>query len=265
MAAVEKYTTDGHYEYGYIDKTGVVVVPLEYYFAKSFSEGLAAVVKEDVWRWGYIDKTGTVVVPLEYNNAYPFCEGLAKVVKEDADGNMKCGHIDKTGTVVVPLEYDDAGYLSDGMFWVQKGVSYGIFESPYYKAEEEGDNIVTDVIDKAIGKSGNSGGFPVVPVMAAAAAVAAAAVLVVKKKRGTVPAGAGNARKTAEGAAEKLTSKPVKSTCSCGAENDPGAKFCQRCGKPVAAPGQCPSCGRQNDPAAKFCQSCGKPLNGGED
>lgn len=221
-------------------------------------------IRDDDYSYTVIDlETGKRIN--DYDFALEFSEGLAMVGKEDADGNRKFGYIDKTGAVVVPLEYDDAGYLSDGMFWVQKGVSYGIFESPYYKAEEEGDNIVTDVIDKATGKSGNSGGFPVVPVMAAAAAVAAAAVLVVKKKRGTVPAGAGNARKTAEGAAEKLTSKPVKSTCSCGAENDPGAKFCQRCGKPVAAPGQCPSCGRQNDPAAKFCQSCGKPLNGGED
>lgn len=106
-------------------------------------------------------------------------------------------------------------------------------------------------------------------------AAAAAAVLAVKKKKGTVPAGAENAQgavqtaaksaqAAAKSAAEELTPKPVKITCSCGAEFESGAKFCQRCGKPLMAPGRCPSCGYQNDPAAKFCQSCGKLLNGGE-
>ncbi len=36
-------------------------------------------------------------------------------------------------------------------------------------------------------------------------------------------------------------------------------------GKPVTPPCLCPACGHQNDPGAKFCQGCGKPLNGGED
>ncbi len=65
-------------KYGFIDKTGEVVVPLEYDDAQNFSEGLAVVEKDG--KWGYIDKTGKVVVPLgEYDYAYPFSEGLAEV------------------------------------------------------------------------------------------------------------------------------------------------------------------------------------------
>ena len=93
---------------------------------RSFSEGLAWVAKEDAdgnWKWGCIDKTGAVMVPLEYDgydgyahsDAEIFPDGLAMVVKKDADGNWKWGGIDKTGAVVVPLEYDFAGYLSSGM------------------------------------------------------------------------------------------------------------------------------------------------------
>ncbi|MDR1706316.1 MAG: WG repeat-containing protein, partial [Clostridiales bacterium] len=86
-------------KWGFIDKTGKVVVPLEYDQVYSFSEGLAPVIKDG--KYGFIDKTGKVVVPLEYDDVYNISEGLATVMKDD-----KWGFIDKTGKVVVPLEYD---------------------------------------------------------------------------------------------------------------------------------------------------------------
>ena len=45
---------------------------------------------------------------------------------------------------------------------------------------------------------------------------------------------------------------------SCGAQNDPDSRFCDRCGKPLAR--RCGSCGAENDADAVFCDSCGKPL-----
>jgi class 3 adenylate cyclase/tetratricopeptide (TPR) repeat protein len=48
-------------------------------------------------------------------------------------------------------------------------------------------------------------------------------------------------------------------TCaSCGAQNDPGRKFCLECGTPLAA--VCASCGAANQAAAKFCGECGGRL-----
>ena len=46
---------------------------------------------------------------------------------------------------------------------------------------------------------------------------------------------------------------------SCGAENDPGRKFCLSCGQRLAV--TCPSCGAANTPGAKFCGECGSPLS----
>jgi class 3 adenylate cyclase/tetratricopeptide (TPR) repeat protein len=47
--------------------------------------------------------------------------------------------------------------------------------------------------------------------------------------------------------------------CSnCGAENIPGAKFCNDCGTALAA--GCPNCGATNKPGAKFCNECGTTL-----
>ncbi len=47
---------------------------------------------------------------------------------------------------------------------------------------------------------------------------------------------------------------------TCAAENQPGAKFCNECGSPLAA--GCPNCGATNKPGAKFCNECGTPLGG---
>lgn len=52
--------------------------------------------------------------------------------------------------------------------------------------------------------------------------------------------------------------------CECGAELQPGAKFCLNCGKPVAvAPpavaDKC-ECGADLKPGMKFCMNCGKRL-----
>ena len=42
-----------------------------------FSEGLAAVLIGD--SWGYIDRTGSLVIPARFSEAYAFSDGLAKV------------------------------------------------------------------------------------------------------------------------------------------------------------------------------------------
>ncbi len=86
LAAVKK---DG--KEGFIDKTGQVVIDLEYDWAIIFSEGLAKVEKDG--KQGFIDKTGQVVIDLEYDWVYSFSEGLAAVKKDgeyffiDKNGN----------------------------------------------------------------------------------------------------------------------------------------------------------------------------------
>lgn len=45
-------------------------------------------------KWGFIDKTGKIVIPCKYNTAYPFDKGIAWVRLNDA----KRGYISKNGT-----------------------------------------------------------------------------------------------------------------------------------------------------------------------
>ena len=54
---------------------------------------------------------------------------------------------------------------------------------------------------------------------------------------------------------------PLPGRCgNCGSANTAGAGFCSSCGADIRS-GACPSCGAmQKDASARFCNRCGKPL-----
>ena len=83
-------------KYGYINKTGKVVLPAQFEYAEKFYEGLA-VVKQGGKR-GFIDATGKMVIPALYDQKIDgyFSEGLA-CVKLGA----KYIYIDKTGKTII--------------------------------------------------------------------------------------------------------------------------------------------------------------------
>ena len=69
-------------KYGFIDRTGRVVIPGEFDLACSFSEGLAVVQIGDAIRrarYGYIDANGSRIIPLTLTSASSFKNGLALV------------------------------------------------------------------------------------------------------------------------------------------------------------------------------------------
>lgn len=49
---------------------------------------------------------------------------------------------------------------------------------------------------------------------------------------------------------------------NCGADNEPGTKFCGECGAKLASADEsrCSKCGAQNAPGTKFCGECGNKL-----
>lgn len=95
-------------KYGFVDKSGNVVIPLKYDLAWWFSEGLASVRLNG--KWGFVNKTGVEVVPLIYDWAKQFSEGLAIVAL-----NNKYGFVNNNGYVAIPLIYDGpVEYTFDG-------------------------------------------------------------------------------------------------------------------------------------------------------
>jgi hypothetical protein len=102
-------------KFGYIDKTGKLVLKADFAGASRFSQGLAAVQLRKADRVGFIDETGTLVIPLQFDLADPFSEGYAAVMK-----GRKWGYIDRTGQVVIPIEFDAAELFSGGVAAVAK-------------------------------------------------------------------------------------------------------------------------------------------------
>jgi hypothetical protein len=140
-------------KYGFINKTGKVVIPVIFDSTKFFNEGLAP-VKQDTkygntlnlkykspndktillknpngkWesidktvllrqngKWGFIDKTGNYVIEPRFDAIDNFSEGLAPVKINDEYGIDKWGFIDKNGYPIIDPKFEDAGKFQDGL------------------------------------------------------------------------------------------------------------------------------------------------------
>jgi hypothetical protein len=148
-------------KYGYIDKSGALVIPLQFDAAWSFSDGLAPAGPKDqnglvsvgyidhkglfaippqftcggqpfsdelaaVCRnqiWGYIDPKGKLVIEPQFKDAGPFAEGLASVRVED-----KFGFIDKRGRFVINPQFEDASQFSGGLARVKVATKTGMID-----------------------------------------------------------------------------------------------------------------------------------------
>ncbi|MBW4622700.1 MAG: WG repeat-containing protein [Cyanosarcina radialis HA8281-LM2] len=116
-------------KYGYIDKTGKLVIPFQFPRAGDFSEGLAAVVVDSngdgsTDGYGYIDKTGKTVIQPQFDDAGNFSEGLAPVKI-----NTKWGYINKQGKVIISPQFDDADRFAEGLAVVGKNTRNS--DNPY--------------------------------------------------------------------------------------------------------------------------------------
>jgi len=117
-------------KWGYIDRTGRVVIPCKFTAAAGFSEGLAAAgIKE---RFGYIDKTGQFVIRPQFVAGYAFASGMALVETGEFKQNRyhmhELGYINRSGKLVIrcpPLDtkslfvsYKEL-YFSEGLVAVE--------------------------------------------------------------------------------------------------------------------------------------------------
>lgn len=95
--------------WGYVNKTGKVVVQPRFQSAEPMSEGLA-VVSDAQGRYGYIDATGKVVIQPQFQMAGAFHEGLAW-----AGSNERSGYIDTAGKWVIQPRFVMAGDFGEGL------------------------------------------------------------------------------------------------------------------------------------------------------
>ena len=78
-------------------KSQIVKKDSRWEFKDDFHEGLAR-VRTSEGKWGYVNKAGKIVIPVQFSFAGNFYEGMATIQQ----GGYDIGYIDKTGKVVIP-------------------------------------------------------------------------------------------------------------------------------------------------------------------
>jgi WG containing repeat len=94
-------------KFGFIDRTGTMVIPPQFDTADRFSEGLAFVKTSG--RVGYIDRQGKFALNSKFDPVQPFSDGLTPILLP----KQRQGFIDKTGAIVLCLPVE--AYA--GPFW----------------------------------------------------------------------------------------------------------------------------------------------------
>ncbi len=109
----------GQERWGYLDRSGTLVISATYDDNRPFREGRAVVRRGG--RFGYIDTMGRSVTPLRFTAAYAFHEGRARMRLP----NDSIGFIDQTGEIVIAPTWEAAGDFSSGYAWARREDSYG--------------------------------------------------------------------------------------------------------------------------------------------
>ena len=107
-------------KYGFIDKSGKIVIPPRFDEADSFSEDLARIRIGS--KYGFADKTGKIVINPQFERVGAFADDRARVKI-----GSKWGFIDKSGLIAIQPEFDDAYYFADGLARVKIGSKWGLY------------------------------------------------------------------------------------------------------------------------------------------
>lgn len=84
----------------FIDKKGNKISDRKYYLTQRFHEGMCAVKTDSTSGWGFVDKTGKLIVPSVYEKVNDFKNGVASVMDKAHKQNYEYALIDKTGSIV---------------------------------------------------------------------------------------------------------------------------------------------------------------------
>ena len=105
--------TDARYRWGFMNKSGQLIIQDNFDEARNFSEGLALVRKKG--KWGYINKFGSVVIRPQFKSAWSFEGEYARVKTFE----QKMGFIDQKGNWFIEPEFELVKDFSEGLARVQ--------------------------------------------------------------------------------------------------------------------------------------------------
>ncbi len=115
--------SDAQGRFGYVDATGKTAIRPQFQIAGAFHDGLAVAMSRE--RTGYVDTAGKWAIEPRFAMAGDFGEGLAPAT----DGNGLWGYVDRTGTFVLKQQYGAADAFSEGLAAVRVGDSYGYIDT----------------------------------------------------------------------------------------------------------------------------------------
>lgn len=103
-------------KWGILTANGEQLAEVKFDSVGVFHDGLAVVKAAE--RYGYIDRSGTIVIPIQWMTAYDFSEGLAALRVDKKHFQF----INTAGTVVIKSKkYDSVGRFRNGICRVVKG------------------------------------------------------------------------------------------------------------------------------------------------
>lgn len=114
---------------GYIDRTGKIIIPLQFEdTCYDFSEGLASVVLNG--KRGFIDETGRMVIEPQFDLSpgASFSEGLAAISID-----RQKGYVDKSGKVTMLPEFSSVFFSVDAFSEGLATVTHNTYAGPNYE------------------------------------------------------------------------------------------------------------------------------------
>jgi len=118
LARVAKYYCPSYpcieddYRYGFIDRTGKEIIPLQYSYCNDFENGKAI-----AWRGkqcGIIDRNGNTLLPFNYTNISMNAKGA--IISSGENYYRYYGIIDSACHITVPVKFKNIQHYSDNLF-----------------------------------------------------------------------------------------------------------------------------------------------------
>ena len=107
------YIVEVEKKFGFVNKTGRIIIPLIYEDGRDFNEGVAAV--KFGGKWGVIKENGSFLIKPQFEEITLFFEGLACIKIDN-----KYGFIDKTGKLVIPAKFEKWSFFEEGLASVKE-------------------------------------------------------------------------------------------------------------------------------------------------
>lgn len=112
----------------YIDLQGKEVFKLNAEWGYEFHDGMAAVLKDK--KWGYVDKTGKLVIDYQFDRAWHFENGAAPVAIGQNSNTDEWRLIDRSGKYISDKVYDDIERFKGGLARTfVNGQGYGMIDT----------------------------------------------------------------------------------------------------------------------------------------